>query len=328
MDMKGRNLDEIYDVIGIRVLVGDRKDCYGALGVVHAKWHPLPGEFDDYIATPKDSMYQSLHTAVIGPEGHVIEIQIRSREMHRIAEHGVAAHWRYKEGSKSDARADAKVAWLRQLMEWRDQVADAEEFVESMKSDVFKEQIYVFTPAGDVIELPAGATPVDFAYRIHTEVGHQCVGAKVNDQLVPLDYRLQNGQMVRILTSRTRTGPNRDWLLSSSEYITTASAREKIRRWFRSQERDENICAGSRDPRPRDASPERRGQARRTPQGVPAVSEDGRSSRCNRVWRSSGPTHRRSADATSTSRNRCFRHLTFMRRRLQPVSRSWALEIC
>ncbi|MCA9876899.1 MAG: bifunctional (p)ppGpp synthetase/guanosine-3',5'-bis(diphosphate) 3'-pyrophosphohydrolase [Thermomicrobiales bacterium] len=244
MNMKGRNLDEIYDVIGIRVLVSDRKDCYGALGVVHAKWHPLPGEFDDYIATPKDSMYQSLHTAVIGPEGHVIEIQIRSREMHRIAEHGVAAHWRYKEGSKSDARADAKVAWLRQLMEWRDQVADAEEFVESMKSDVFKEQIYVFTPAGDVIELPAGATPVDFAYRIHTEVGHQCVGAKVNDQLVPLDYRLQNGQMVRILTSRTRTGPNRDWLLSSSEYVTTASAREKIRRWFRSQERDENIAQG------------------------------------------------------------------------------------
>ena len=244
MNLKGRNLDEIYDVIGIRVLVSDRKDCYGALGVVHAKWHPLPGEFDDYIATPKDSMYQSLHTAVIGPEGHVIEIQIRSREMHRIAEHGVAAHWRYKEGSKSDARADAKVAWLRQLMEWRDQVADAEEFVESMKSDVFKEQIYVFTPAGDVIELPGGATPVDFAYRIHTEVGHQCVGAKVNDQLVPLDYRLQNGQMVRILTSRTRTGPNRDWLLSSSEYVTTASAREKIRRWFRSQERDENIAQG------------------------------------------------------------------------------------
>ncbi|MFT4037254.1 MAG: bifunctional (p)ppGpp synthetase/guanosine-3',5'-bis(diphosphate) 3'-pyrophosphohydrolase [Thermomicrobiales bacterium] len=244
MNLKRRQMDEIYDVIGIRVLVSDRKDCYGALGVVHAKWHPLPGEFDDYIATPKDSMYQSLHTAVIGPEGHVVEIQIRSREMHRIAEHGVAAHWRYKEGSKSDARADAKVAWLRQLMEWRDQVADAEEFVESMKSDVFKEQIYVFTPAGDVIELPAGATPVDFAYRIHTEVGHQCVGAKVNDQLVPLDYRLQNGQVVKILTSRTRTGPNRDWLLSSSEYVTTASAREKIRRWFRSQERDENITQG------------------------------------------------------------------------------------
>ncbi len=241
---KQRAIDEIYDVIGLRILVEDRKDCYGALGVVHARWHPLPGEFDDYIATPKDSMYQSLHTAVVGPGGHPVEIQIRTREMHRIAEHGVAAHWRYKEGSRSDARIEAKVAWLRQLMEWRDQVADAEEFVESLKSDVFKEQIYVFTPAGDIIELPAGATPVDFAYRIHTEVGHQCVGAKVNDHLVPLDYKLQNGQVVKIQTSRNKTGPNRDWLLSSSEYVTTASAREKIRRWFRSQERDENIAQG------------------------------------------------------------------------------------
>ena len=241
---KSRGLDEIYDVIGLRVLVEDRKDCYGALGIVHARWHPLPGEFDDYIATPKDSMYQSLHTAVVGPGGHPVEIQIRTREMHRIAEHGVAAHWRYKEGGRSNSRIEAKVAWLRQLMEWRDQVADAEEFVESLKSDVFKEQIYVFTPAGDIIELPAGATPVDFAYRIHTEVGHQCVGAKVNDHLVPLDTRLQNGQVVKILTSRAKTGPNRDWLLSSSEYVTTASARDKIRRWFRSQERDENIAQG------------------------------------------------------------------------------------
>ncbi|MCC7021971.1 MAG: bifunctional (p)ppGpp synthetase/guanosine-3',5'-bis(diphosphate) 3'-pyrophosphohydrolase [Thermomicrobiales bacterium] len=241
---KGRSMDEIYDVIGLRILVNDRKDCYGALGVVHARWHPVPGEFDDYIATPKDSMYQSLHTAVVGPGGHPIEIQIRSREMHRIAEHGVAAHWRYKEGGRSDARVEAKVAWLRQLMEWRDQVADAEEFVESLKSDVFQEQIYVFTPKGDIIELPAGATPVDFAYRIHTEIGHQCVGARINDHLVPLDYKLQNGQVVKIVTSRTRTGPNRDWLLSGSEYVTTASAREKIRRWFRSQEREENIAQG------------------------------------------------------------------------------------
>ncbi|MBA3451062.1 MAG: bifunctional (p)ppGpp synthetase/guanosine-3',5'-bis(diphosphate) 3'-pyrophosphohydrolase [Chloroflexia bacterium] len=241
---KRRSIDEIYDVIGLRILVDDRKDCYGALGVVHARWHPLPGEFDDYIATPKDSMYQSLHTAVVGPGGHPIEIQIRSRDMHHIAEHGVAAHWRYKEGSRSDARVEAKVAWLRQLMEWRDQVADAEEFVESLKSDVFKEQIYVFTPAGDIIELPAGATPVDFAYRIHTEVGHQCVGAKVNDQLVPLDSKLQNGQVVKVMTSRSKSGPNRDWLLSSSDYVTTASAKDKIRRWFRSQERDENIAQG------------------------------------------------------------------------------------
>ena len=244
MQLKKRSFDEIYDVIGLRVLVEDRKDCYGTLGVVHDLWHPVPGEFDDYIATPKESMYQSLHTAVIGPDGRAVEIQIRTWEMHRLAEYGVAAHWRYKEGSKSDARVEAKVAWLRQLMDWRDQVADAEEFVESLKSDVFQEMIYVFTPGGDIIELPSGATPVDFAYRIHTDVGHQCVGAKVNDQHVPLDYKLQNGQVVRVLTSKTKVGPSRDWLLSSSDYVTTASAREKIRRWFRNRERGENISQG------------------------------------------------------------------------------------
>ena len=244
MKQKGRRFDEIYDVTGIRVIVEDRKDCYGALGVIHAMWHPVPGEFDDYIATPKESMYQSLHTAVIGPEGHSVEIQIRTKEMHRIAEYGVAAHWRYKESGKSDARIEAKVAWLRQLMDWRDEVADAEEFVESLKSDVFQEMIYVFTPAGDIIELPARATPVDFAYRIHTEVGHRCVGAKVNDQMVPLDSKLANGQVVRILTSKTKVGPSRDWLQASSGYVTTASAREKIRQWFRRQQRDENIAQG------------------------------------------------------------------------------------
>ena len=244
MLQKHRSLDEIYDVIGLRVLVEDRKDCYGALGIIHAMWHPIPGEFDDYIATPKESLYQSLHTAVIGPEGRAIEIQIRTYEMHRIAEYGVAAHWRYKEGGKVDARVEAKIAWLRQLMDWRDQVADAEEFVESLKSDVFQEMIYVFTPNGDIIELPSGATPVDFAYRIHTEVGHRCVGARVNDQMVPLNYKLQNGQVVKVQTSKSKVGPSRDWLLASSEYVTTASAREKIRRWFRSQERDDNISQG------------------------------------------------------------------------------------
>ncbi|MGH2562195.1 MAG: RelA/SpoT family protein [Thermomicrobiales bacterium] len=244
MRRKGRGFDEIYDVIGIRCIVDEKKDCYGALGVIHSMWHPIPGEFDDYIATPKESLYQSLHTAVIGPEGHALEIQIRTREMHRIAEYGVAAHWRYKEGSKGDQRLEAKIAWLRQLMDWRDEVADAEEFVESLKSDVFQEMIYVFTPAGDIHELPAGATPVDFAYRIHTEVGHQCVGAKINEQLVPLNSKLQNGQVVRILTSKAKVGPSRDWLQSSTGYVTTASAREKIRQWFRRQERDENIAQG------------------------------------------------------------------------------------
>jgi GTP diphosphokinase / guanosine-3',5'-bis(diphosphate) 3'-diphosphatase len=244
MERKNRRLEEIYDVLGIRVLVNEKKDCYGALGVIHTMWHPIPGEFDDYIATPKESMYQSIHTAVIGSEGTPIEIQIRTFEMHQIAEFGIAAHWRYKEGAKSDQNVEAKITWLRQLMDWRDEVVDAQEFVESLKSDVFQEMIYVFTPQGDIIELPAGATPIDFAYRIHTEVGHQCVGAKVNNQLVPLDYKLQNGQVIQIMTSKTKVGPSRDWLMSSSGYIKTASAREKVRQWFRRQERDENIAQG------------------------------------------------------------------------------------
>ena len=243
MQRKGRNLDEIYDVLGIRVLVNTKQDCYGAVGVVHAIWHPIPGEFDDYIATPKESSYQSIHTAVLGPGGHSLEVQIRTYEMHHIAEYGIAAHWRYKEGSKPDPNVESKVAWLRQLMDWRDEVVDAQEFVESLKSDVFQEMIYVFTPKGDIIELPAGSTPVDFAYRIHTEIGHHCVGAKVNNQLVPLNTKLQNGQVVQIMTSKTKVGPSRDWLTSSG-YITTASAREKVRQWFRRQQRDENIAQG------------------------------------------------------------------------------------
>ena len=244
MKRKDARFDEIYDVLALRIIVDEKKDCYGALGVIHSLWRPIPGEFDDYIATPKESMYQSIHTAVLGPEGHPIEIQIRTTEMHHIAEYGIAAHWRYKEGRKVDSNLEAKIAWLRQLMDWRDEVVDAQEFVESLKSDVFREMIYVFTPRGDIVELPAGATPIDFAYRIHTEVGHQCVGAKVNDQLVPLDYKLQNGQVVRIMTSKTKVGPSRDWLMPSNGYVKTAGAREKIRQWFRRQERDENIAQG------------------------------------------------------------------------------------
>ncbi|HEX7102878.1 MAG TPA: bifunctional (p)ppGpp synthetase/guanosine-3',5'-bis(diphosphate) 3'-pyrophosphohydrolase, partial [Nitrolancea sp.] len=244
MERKGRSFDEIYDVLGVRIIVDEKKDCYGALGVIHSMWHPIPGEFDDYIATPKEGVYQSIHTAVLGPEGHALEIQIRTEEMHHIAEFGIAAHWRYKEGSKPDPHVEAKVAWLRQLMDWRDEVVDAQEFVESLKSDVFQEMLYVFTPKGDIIELPAGATPVDFAYRIHTEVGHQCVGAKINGHLVPLNYKLQNGEVIQIMTSKSKVGPSRDWLQSSSGYITTASAREKVRQWFRRQQRDENISQG------------------------------------------------------------------------------------
>ncbi len=244
MNRKNRAFDEIYDVIGIRIIVEDVTQCYIALGLVHEMWHPVPGEIDDYIATPKESMYQSLHTAVIGPGGHPVEIQIRTWEMHHVAEYGIAAHWRYKEGSRSDQRLEAKITWLRQLMDWRDEVADAEEFVESLKSDVFQDMIYCFTPAGDIIELPRGATPIDFAYRIHTEVGHHTVGATVNGQQVDLKYELNNAQIVEIRTSKTVKGPRRDWLQLENGYVKTASAREKIRQWFRRQERDENIASG------------------------------------------------------------------------------------
>lgn len=244
MEVKDRTFDQIYDVVGIRVIVDEKRDCYGALGVIHEMWHPIPGEFDDYIATPKDSSYQSLHTAVLALDARPLEIQIRTWEMHRVAEYGIAAHWRYKEAGRSDAGVEAKVSWLRQLMEWRDEVVDAQEFVESLKSDVFREMIYVFTPKGDIIALPQGATPVDFAYRIHTDVGHHCIGAKINDKLVPLNYQLENGQVVRITTSKTKVGPSRDWLNPAAGYVMTAGAREKIRQWFRRQQREENIAQG------------------------------------------------------------------------------------
>jgi GTP pyrophosphokinase len=189
-------------------------------------------------------MYRSLHTAVIAAENRPLEIQIRTRDMHEVAEHGIAAHWRYKQGGKSDANAEFRVAWLRQLLEWRDEVADAQEFVESMKTDVLQEHIYVFTPTGDVIELPRGATPIDFAYRIHTDVGNHCVGATVNERLVPLDYALQSGDVVRIRTSKAKHGPSRDWLNPASGYVRTSSARQKIRLWFRKEERTENVAHG------------------------------------------------------------------------------------
>lgn len=244
MQQKNRSIDEIYDVVGLRIIVEDRKDCYAALGALHTEWRPVPSEFDDYIANPKESSYQSLHTALIGPEGHYLEVQIRTWEMHQVAEFGIAAHWRYKEGTKGNAALEAKIAWLRQLMDWRDEVADAEEFVESLKSDVFKEMIYCFTPAGDILEMPAGATPVDFAYRIHTDVGNRCVGAMIGDVHVGLDYKLRNGEVVRVITSHQRMGPSRDWLLPDNRFVTTANAREKIRQWFRRRDRDENIKDG------------------------------------------------------------------------------------
>ncbi len=240
MQRKGAEFGEIYDVYAIRVLVDEVRDCYAALGVVHALWRPIPGQFDDYIAVPKNNLYQSLHTAVIALDGKPLEIQIRTHKMHSVAEVGIAAHWRYKEGSRSDREYDAKLAWLRQLMDWQREVSDATEFVEGIKLDIFQDQVFVFTPRGDVKDLPAGATPLDFAYRIHTDVGHRCIGAKVNNRLVPLDYRLKNGDIVEIVTTKGEHGPSRDWL----NVVRTSHAREKIRQWFKRQERDENITHG------------------------------------------------------------------------------------
>jgi GTP pyrophosphokinase len=240
MQRKGAEFGEIYDVYAIRILVDDVRDCYAALGVVHALWRPIPGQFDDYIAVPKNNLYQSLHTAVIALDGKPLEIQIRTQQMHQVSEVGIAAHWRYKEGTKSDREYDAKLAWLRQLMDWQRDVSDATEFVEGIKLDIFQDQVFVFTPKGDIKDLPAGATPLDFAYRIHTDVGHRTIGAKVNNRLVPLDYRLKNGDIVEIVTTKGEHGPSRDWL----NVVRTSHAREKIRQWFKKKDRAENIVHG------------------------------------------------------------------------------------
>jgi GTP pyrophosphokinase len=243
MKRKGVDFDQIYDVRGVRVTVETTRDCYAALGVIHSLWRPVPGEFDDYVATPKDNMYRSLHTAVVGPEGKPLEVQIRTYEMHYTAELGIAAHWRYKEGHRQDLVFDNKIAWLRQLMEWRQEVTDAHEFIDSLKTDVFQDRVYTFTPKGDIMDLPAGSTPIDFAYHIHTEVGNRCRGAKVNGRLVALDYQLRSGDQVEILTAK-RGGPSRDWLNPHLGYVKTSRARSKIRQWFKRQNREENIIQG------------------------------------------------------------------------------------
>ncbi len=242
MERKSAEFGEIYDVYAIRLLVDDVRDCYAALGIVHALWRPIPGQFDDYIAVPKNNLYQSLHTAVIALDGKPLEIQIRTHAMHQVSEVGIAAHWRYKEGSKAERDYDAKLAWLRQLMEWQRDVSesDATEFVEGIKLDIFQDQVFVFTPRGDIKDLPAGATPLDFAYRIHTDIGHRTIGAKVNNRLVPLDYRLKNGDIVEIVTTKGEHGPSRDWL----NLVRTSHAREKIRQWFKKKDRAENIVHG------------------------------------------------------------------------------------
>jgi GTP pyrophosphokinase len=244
MQRKARDFDQIYDIRAIRVIVESVRDCYVVLGIVHSLWTPIPGEFDDYIAKPKENLYQSLHTAVIGPAGKPVEIQIRTAEMHEIAEFGIAAHWRYKEAnSKRDAALESKINWLRQLMEWRQDIADARVFVDSLKTDIFQDQVYVFTPKGDIIELAAGATPIDFAYYVHTEIGHRCRGAKVNGRIVPLDYRLKTGDRVEILTAK-KGGPSRDWLNPGLNLVRTARTKEKIRYYFKHQAREQAITEG------------------------------------------------------------------------------------
>ena len=239
MTRDNKDFSEIYDLSAMRVLVESVRDCYGVLGVVHSLWKPVPGRFKDYVAMPKSNGYQSLHTTVIGTTGEPIEIQIRTQEMHRVAEFGVAAHWNYKEGGK-DTAFDEKLSWLRSLLEWQNEVGDAESFVDTVKVDLFQDEVYVFTPKGDVLNLPADSTPVDFAYRIHTEVGHRCTGAKVNGRMVPLDYELKNGEIVEIITVKAGHGPSRDWL----NFVKSASAKERIRKWFKSQRREENVAKG------------------------------------------------------------------------------------
>ena len=241
---QGKDFGQIYDLYALRVLVDTQADCYNALGVVHSLWRPIPGQFDDYIANPKENLYQSLHTAVMCEGATPLEVQIRTWEMHRLAEYGVAAHWSYKEGRSTDAVLVERMSWLRQLLEWQREVSGAEEFLESVRTDIFQDQVYVYTPKGDIKELPTGATPIDFAYHIHTELGHRCVGAKVNGRLVALDTRLQSGDTVEVRISKQARGPSLDWLNPALGYIGTASARQKIRHWFRRQERSVNIAQG------------------------------------------------------------------------------------
>ena len=241
---KGVSFDQVYDVRAVRIIVNTVPECYQVLGIIHSMWRPIPKEFDDYIANPKDNSYRSLHTAVMLEDGKTLEVQIRTWEMHWEAEYGIAAHWLYKEQvSKRDLAFEKKVAWLRSLLEWRNEVTSAKEFVESLKTDVFEDRIYVFTPKGDVIDLPRGSTPIDFAYHIHTELGHRCRGARVNGRWVPLNYVLQMGDQVEIIPAK-QGGPSRDWLDPAKGYVKTSRARQKIRQWFKQQGRAENIVHG------------------------------------------------------------------------------------
>ncbi len=239
----GRDFDDIHDLLALRVLVGTVPDCYAAVGVIHSLWRPLPEEFDDFVANPKPNGYQALHTVVMYG-ATPLEIQIRTHQMHHIAEYGVAAHWRYKEGEEKDIRFEERISWLRQLIEWHRELSGAEEFLESVKTDIFIDQVFVFTPKGEIKDLPKGSTPLDFAYRVHTELGHRCIGAKVKGRLVTLNYQLKNGDVVEIMAAKGDKGPSRDWLSPQLGFIKTSHAREKVRQWFKRQERAENIERG------------------------------------------------------------------------------------